>query len=195
MAKVTGPLMSLDASGSIASTITFSKWKGRNYVRQLTIPSNPSTGAQVAIRLALGAIAKAARSVLTSFTDSVHVGSPFFQAARDQAPSGQSWISFVQKMLANIFLGTILTAYMAETGTVRGYFVSAAAGIGLVDYSPEFAADFELATVVNGLQLYALAYFAANFLTGDIQTAANTALVGASSGDVSDFAAMVHATV
>jgi Family of unknown function (DUF6266) len=50
MAKVTGPLMSLDASGSIASTITFSKWKGRPYVRNLVKPSNPRTNAQTAQR-------------------------------------------------------------------------------------------------------------------------------------------------
>lgn len=52
MASVKGPLMSLDASGSVADTITFSKWKGRNYVRQLVIPANPQTGLQVGQRAA-----------------------------------------------------------------------------------------------------------------------------------------------
>ena len=52
MASVKGPLMSLDASGSIADTITFSKWKGRNYVRQLVIPANPKSGLQVGVRSA-----------------------------------------------------------------------------------------------------------------------------------------------
>lgn len=46
MAAVRGPLFSFDASGSLASTITFSKWKGRPYVRQHVIPSNPKTIAQ-----------------------------------------------------------------------------------------------------------------------------------------------------
>ena len=41
MAKVTGPLMSLDASGTVAGTVVFSKWHGRNYVRQRVIPQNP----------------------------------------------------------------------------------------------------------------------------------------------------------
>lgn len=50
MARTTGPLMSLDASGSVASTIVFSKWKGRNYVRQLVIPANPQSGLQVGVR-------------------------------------------------------------------------------------------------------------------------------------------------
>lgn len=46
MASVRGPLFSFDASGSLASTLTFSKWKGRPYVRQLVIPSNPNTISQ-----------------------------------------------------------------------------------------------------------------------------------------------------
>lgn len=38
--------MSLDASGSVAGTLTFAKWKGRPYVRQLVTPSNPKSVAQ-----------------------------------------------------------------------------------------------------------------------------------------------------
>ncbi len=47
MALITNPLMSLDASGSIAGAITFSKWKGRNYVRQLVTPANPRSAGQI----------------------------------------------------------------------------------------------------------------------------------------------------
>lgn len=50
MAVVKGPLFSLDASGSVAGAIVFSKWKGRNYVRQRVIPSNPKSGGQVGRR-------------------------------------------------------------------------------------------------------------------------------------------------
>jgi hypothetical protein len=50
MVKVYGPLMSLDASGTLANSITFSKWKGRNYVRERVIPSNPKSGGQVGRR-------------------------------------------------------------------------------------------------------------------------------------------------
>lgn len=50
MARTVGPLMSLDASGSIAGTIVYSKWKGRNYVRQLVTPSNPRSPLQVSTR-------------------------------------------------------------------------------------------------------------------------------------------------
>lgn len=50
MAKVTGPLMSLDARGTIADAITFSFWKGINYVRSRVVPNNPNTTDQQKIR-------------------------------------------------------------------------------------------------------------------------------------------------
>lgn len=50
MVKLYGPMFSLDASGTLANTITFSKWKGRAYARERVIPSNPKSGAQVGRR-------------------------------------------------------------------------------------------------------------------------------------------------
>lgn len=50
MVKVYAPALSLDASGSLAGALVFSKWKGRNYVRQLVTPANPKSGGQVGIR-------------------------------------------------------------------------------------------------------------------------------------------------
>jgi hypothetical protein len=46
MAKLTGPLFSIDASGSFAKTVTYSRWKGRRYGRFRAIPSNPRTEGQ-----------------------------------------------------------------------------------------------------------------------------------------------------
>ena len=50
MAKTTGPLLSLGASGSLAKTIVFSKWKGRLYARRHVIPANPQSVAQTLTR-------------------------------------------------------------------------------------------------------------------------------------------------
>lgn len=55
MARVTGPLFSLDASGTVAGAMTFSKWKGLNYVRMRVIPANPRTASQVSQRNTLAA--------------------------------------------------------------------------------------------------------------------------------------------
>jgi hypothetical protein len=48
--KLTGPMMSIDASGSFGGVLVASKWKGRNYMRQLVKPSNPKSPGQVANR-------------------------------------------------------------------------------------------------------------------------------------------------
>lgn len=46
MAKLSGPLFSMAASGKIAGTLVYSIWKGIKYARQLIIPANPKTAAQ-----------------------------------------------------------------------------------------------------------------------------------------------------
>lgn len=50
MVKVLGPMMSFEASGTIAKIATFSKWKGRPYVRQRVTPANPQSALQVSVR-------------------------------------------------------------------------------------------------------------------------------------------------
>jgi len=53
MARVKGPLFSLEASGTVAKTITFSQWKGRMYLRKHTLPLNPQSATQVNVRTAM----------------------------------------------------------------------------------------------------------------------------------------------
>lgn len=50
MAKVTAPLLSFGAGGTVAKTMVYSKWRGRPYVRRHVIPSNPNTTAQALTR-------------------------------------------------------------------------------------------------------------------------------------------------
>lgn len=54
MVKLTGQLISYDASGSIGKTLTYSSWKGRPYAKQYTVPSDPNTALQIGIRQAMG---------------------------------------------------------------------------------------------------------------------------------------------
>ena len=46
MAKVSGPLMSMESSGKFGGTLVFTKWKGRAVVRQLVKPANPKSAGQ-----------------------------------------------------------------------------------------------------------------------------------------------------
>jgi len=50
MAKTTGPLLSLGASGSVGKTLTFATWKGVSYVRQLVKPTYTNTTEQAKVR-------------------------------------------------------------------------------------------------------------------------------------------------
>lgn len=50
MAKVKSPLLSMGASGKIANTLVFMRWKGIDDVREYVIPSNPRTAKQQAQR-------------------------------------------------------------------------------------------------------------------------------------------------
>ncbi len=50
MARLTGALFSLAASGTIANTLTFAKWKGIQYARTRVVPANPNTAAQQEVR-------------------------------------------------------------------------------------------------------------------------------------------------
>ncbi|TEU08462.1 MAG: hypothetical protein E3J25_11960 [Anaerolineales bacterium] len=50
MARLTGALFSLAASGTIADTLTFAKWKGVQYVRTRVIPANPKSTGQQEVR-------------------------------------------------------------------------------------------------------------------------------------------------
>lgn len=57
MARVEGPLFSLDASGTIGDAVTYSKWKGIPYARKRVIPANPRSAAQTGIRAMFGFVA------------------------------------------------------------------------------------------------------------------------------------------
>lgn len=58
MARVSGPLMSVAASGTYAKTLVFSTWKGRPYVRERVTPSNPKSAKQTGVRAMMAYLAK-----------------------------------------------------------------------------------------------------------------------------------------
>ena len=59
MVKVRGPMFSLGASGTLGDAVTFSINKGRPYVRERVMPSQPQTGAQVGRRAMLSFLSPA----------------------------------------------------------------------------------------------------------------------------------------
>jgi hypothetical protein len=185
MPILNGPFMSLDASGTLANTLTATHWKGRNVMRQRVIPANPDTAGQKAVRSILGTLAKAITAVLTSTADPMFVGSPFFTAARDGAPSGQTWVSWLQKVMYSLFDARV-TAFAGLSGTIQGYYNSTATSIGLSSYTDK-AGD----THTGGEQLFMLAYFATFYLGITVAGGYLTPTDGAA---VDDFGDAVHLT-
>ncbi len=50
MAKITGPLFSLRARGSLGDTLVYARWRGIPYIRTYVIPANPQSLAQIEVR-------------------------------------------------------------------------------------------------------------------------------------------------
>ena len=118
MAKVSGPLMSMDASGKFGGALVFGKWKGRNVVHQLVTPANPMTTAQEAARNDVR-IAGAIQHHINASTQ-VKAGKVGTDKTRLQAiaPSGQAWNGNLTKLLigaGSLTMAAINAAYAALT--------------------------------------------------------------------------------
>ena len=160
MAKLTGPFMSLSASGTLGKTLTASIWKGQPYMRLRVIPINRNTVGQQTVRSVLGTLAKACRAILTLANDPADpaMGSQFFQDAVAAAPAGQSWISYLQKVMNPAFAADVIS-YNALDSTHKGYWNTEAGLDGMSSYTDK-------AGVVHtaGEELYLLAKFAVGYL-------------------------------
>lgn len=104
MAKVTGGLLSLGATGTIGESITFGSWKGVKYARQRVIPANPRSTGQVNNRNLFtngGNIYKLAGSLLRAPWDRAAVGQPktgrnIFQGSFNKNLQAQTDLSLME---------------------------------------------------------------------------------------------------
>jgi hypothetical protein len=112
MAKVTGPLLSFDASGQIAQTQVYSRWKGRKYVRRYLIPANPRSSEQTLTR-----------SVFTWLSNTWQVSQSDFQAPWRAGASNQVMTDRNLWMKRNVSLlrtGVDLTGLVLSPGARGG---------------------------------------------------------------------------
>jgi hypothetical protein len=153
MAKVTGPLYSMTASGKIADAMVFFSNKGRACVRQWLIPKNAKTEDQGDRRLILGGVGRACGAV--------KVGSGYDVKLRVAVniPNDQTKQSYLVKTIIEAYCPNA-TAFEAqntlyEAHTAKAAFDASALSIGLV------ALDIAYKGTANsfgyGLQLYLLA--------------------------------------
>lgn len=83
MAKTTGALMSVKASGKFADTIVYASWKGIDYARQWVKPQNPQTANQML-----------QRGSFSAAVDCFHAGGAGYKTTWDNAASGMGLSGF-----------------------------------------------------------------------------------------------------
>jgi hypothetical protein len=119
MAKPTGPLLSLGASGQIAKTLVAATWKGQPYFRQYVIPSNPQSTAQTATR------------TVFSWANSVwKIAGPNFQAPWNLFATGQVLTgrnAFLGSQVANLRGQSDLSQMVFSPGAKGGLAATALA--------------------------------------------------------------------
>lgn len=186
MAKVTGPLMSISASGKIANSLVFFGWKGVNVVRSWVVPANPQSADQGDQRIMIGGSGRAVGKIQPE--------KAFAQQLIDLGliPSGQTKQSYLVKYILDTYL-TDATAYAAQLAactahTVYGAFTAAADTLTIIEFDLAYAA---IAPYNKALGLYLIAKSAiALGFTGTPYTTNITAWVTADvNGMINDFTA------
>lgn len=153
-AKVTGPLMSMSASGKLAEAIVYFPWKGIHVVREWLKPANPKTADQGDQRVIAGALGRA--------TSVVHTTSDFAAEIREYMATGLTWPAAISKyMIDNVVNnGTawdaLVTEYEAHTASAAFDTEAAALNLQAFDLAYKGMAD----SADPGAILYCLAKFA-----------------------------------
>lgn len=156
MAKTTAPLFGFGASGSLAKSIVFARWRGVGYARRHVIPANPKTTGQVLTR-----------DIFSNLETRWKQGGPLVRAPWDRFATGQKFVgrnSYIGKNIAilrgdadmvqyigspgakgglpptsmNVVAGsTQLTVDVTEPALPTGWTIQAAVVTALIDQTPE----------------------------------------------------------
>jgi hypothetical protein len=114
MAKVTGPLMSISASGKLANSLVFFGWKGLNVVRQWLIPANPMSASQGNFRTMLAGTGKAVGKIETDGEIAAQL------ISQNLIPAGQTKQSYLVKYILTNYL-TNPTTYASQLALATGH--------------------------------------------------------------------------
>lgn len=113
MAKVDGPLFSLEARGKIGDAMVFFPWKGRHAVRRWLKPTNPNDIDQRIIRQKLNALGKCVAAITTPGSVLAN-GSALVIAWKAKTPATQIWNAYmVKSALADLASDSAFTALSA----------------------------------------------------------------------------------
>ena len=113
MAKVDGPLFSLEARGKIGDAVVFFPWKGRHAVRRWLKPTNPRDVDQKIIRQKLAGFGKCVAAMETPGTVLAN-GSAAVVAWKAKTPAAQIWNAyFVKEGMTDLAVEATYTALSA----------------------------------------------------------------------------------
>ena len=156
MAKVDGPLFSLEAKGKIGDALVFFPWKGRHAVRRWLKPTNPRDINQKLIRQKLAAVGQVIGKML-GVSAAVPNGCNFIEEVKTLTPATQIWNAFVVKSaltkLASDATWILFQASIAGANELVAW-QSAAAVLGMMtlyatqdQYASDIAPEYQLAAV------------------------------------------------
>lgn len=97
MAKVDGPLFSLEARGKIGDAIVFFPWKGRHAVRRWLKPTNPQDIDQQLIRQKVAAFGHCLAAIITPGADLAN-GAAAVEEWKEHTPAAQIWNAYFVKV-------------------------------------------------------------------------------------------------
>ncbi len=160
MAKLTGPLFSLDARGKLGSSLVFIGWKGIKTVRQWLKPANPQSADQGNVRCIIGGLGRAIGKVAKDST--------FHDKIKDLEliPDQQSKQSYLVQYIKDHYLGgagaTLTGYYASQLASLAGHtkvtsFSVGANALGILAFDVDYDT---IAPFKKALGLYLLARFA-----------------------------------
>lgn len=160
MAKVKGPLFSLEARGRIGDAMVHFPWKGRFCVRRWLKPTNPRDVDQKIIRQKLAAMGKNTVVIETPKTG-LEDGSKMYQMLKDVTIAGQIWNAYFAKQTLDYIktdsnMTSLLTDFFQMDSTAATHWGTAATTLGMAALTgPEYATE-----ISPGFQLFLGAYAA-----------------------------------
>ena len=175
MAKVNAPLLSFSASGTIAGTQTYSRWKGRPYVRQRVTPANPNTAGQQLTRNTftwINNVWKNASALLTApwdlyATGQVLTGRNAFVGQNTRALRSQT--DLIDMIASPGAKGGIIPSAMVATGGAlqisvaltapslpAGWSIVQAVAIAIKDQDPQTETFYTMASGFDATDPYAV---------------------------------------
>jgi hypothetical protein len=155
MAKVSGPLFSMDARNKLGDALVYLGWKGIKTVRMWLKPAQPKTPKQGDVRLILGGLGRA--------TKAADPTKYYVYEAKKITPVQQSWVSyFIKYIRENVLIDA--TSFIDQYNnynahTAREDFENAASDLGLTTFTvnyKEIPEDFPGGFMVYLLALYGI---------------------------------------